>query len=285
MFVFWLIGAIAERHDPRVDGLALSDWLRHLNYEVLSPDTRTNRVWAAESVRKAGSEAVPLLLEYLAMDENSRSYKIKEKIAKVMRIDIMHPIYQRWDAVTAFKILGTNGQAAVPQLILMLEDTNRMEYAAMCLGWVRAPGALMIFTNLLNEADVEKRKTGLYGLGALGEAARPVSPQIIAMAQNETNYITRIVAIEALSEIGPAEQVIPLLTQITKTDTNGTVRLYATRVVGSFYREPEKARTALKAAEQDKDQMVRDGAEIGLKALEEAIATEELRVIWRENYP
>ncbi len=277
---------IEERHNPTVDGMRLSGWLPHLTYEVMSADTRTNRVWAAEVVRKADTNAIPLLLEYLSMDENSRSYQIKKKIAKLARIEISQPSDQRWEAVTAFKILGTNGQAAMPQLKLMLEDTNRMVNAALALGAVRAPDALIIFTNLLSDADIGQRETGLYGLGALQEVARPLLPQLITMAQNEKNFRVKCTVIEALGEIGPAETVFPALTQITQTDTNGIIRFIAAVTMGAFYLEPEKARAALHIAEQDKDQKVREGATIGLKRLEEKIATEELRVIWqRDGYP
>jgi hypothetical protein len=282
--LFFLLKAVQRRHDPMVDGMALSDWLSHLNYQPLSPNTRTNRVWTEEVVRKTGTNAIPLLLEQLSMDEDSRSYQLKEKLAQLAHIEIWPPFHQRWNAVAAFRVLGTNGQAAVPQLKLMLENTNHMDYAAMCLGAVRAPEALMIFTNLLGDADNKKRETGLYGLGALQEIARPLLPQLTTMAKHETNTRVKITIIEVLGQVGSAEAVLPVLTQITQTDTNGVVRFMAAATMGAFYLEPEKARAALQVAGQDKDQRVRDGAAMGMKQLEEKIATEELRKIRRQQY-
>lgn len=282
--VIWLLRVIDEWHDPKVDGMSLSDWLPHLTYETMSPDTRTNRVWAEEVVRKTGTNAIPLLLEHLSRDEGSSSYQLKEKFTKLAHIEISHPYYQRWEAVAAFKVLGTNGQSAAPQLKVMLGNTNQMFNAALALGAIRAPDALMIFTNLLRDADGSKREAGLHGLGALQEAARPLLPQLVTMTQNEINFRDKVTVIEALGEIGPTEVVLPVLTQITQTDTNGITRYIAAVTMGAFYLEPEKARAALHVAEQDKDQRVREGATIGLKRLEEKIATEELRLIWRRQY-
>ena len=112
------------------------------------------------------------------------------------RINGSLPVYEKWDMQeTAARSLGRIGSAAVPELILALQDPNPLlrRQAATVLARIgpEARTAVPALTALLNDPDEQVRKSAAYALGQIGPAAAeavPVLMEVIRAHADEQQY-------------------------------------------------------------------------------------------------
>jgi hypothetical protein len=100
------------------------------------------------------------------------------------RVNGALPVYEKWDMQeTAARSLGRIGPAAVPELILALQDPNPLlrRQAASVLARIGpdAKSAVPALTALLDDPDERVRKTATYALGQIGPAAAEAVPVLM----------------------------------------------------------------------------------------------------------
>ena len=90
----------------------------------------------------------------------------------------------------------------------------------------------------------EKNSAAACGFSALGEAATPAVPDLIALLDHDDSDV-RMLAANSLSLIGSGVwQAVPALIR-RLNDTNVLVRFHATRALGNIGAEPELVMPAL----------------------------------------
>jgi hypothetical protein len=168
--VFWLNAVQSTTAaEPVYDGKALSEWLfaLHVNLsdEEMMAATRQNvdagrlreqkQGQAQEAIRQIGTNGLPTLLDLVNVGEGNRrsvARRVKSKdIQKCLRDS--NPSSReavRGMAVEGFGLLGTNAEAAVPQLNRLLHsDSEGLMEAANILAQM-GPKGFAVLTNAVN---------------------------------------------------------------------------------------------------------------------------------------
>jgi HEAT repeat protein len=197
------------------------------------------RIEAESAVRAIGEPATPHLLALLRARETKLRTWLVRYLQKqsLLNVSTEPAVFLNHRALLGFQILGTNANAAVPELRKMLGQTNRLELACQALdliGTEEAKAALRdAFTN--ESEQVRRQLAGAFGLwlpdsdepsikallavladpnpmyhrsaiqtlGRFGEPAETV-PAVLPFLRSEHGNLTRFAALEALGYIGPA---------------------------------------------------------------------------------
>ncbi len=123
-------------------------------------------------------------------------------------------------AIAAVRTLVSQGEAVVPALIAALENEKAAYWATVALEQMgpRAAEAVPTLSRLVNHSDPEVRLQALMTLAAVGEAARPATPQIIDRLKNDPLNGVRYAAAYALGRIGVDAQAQASLNETARSD-------------------------------------------------------------------
>ena len=135
--------ALRQPTEPVWQGRKLSDWMeRHTPSSSANPPYGSPG-WhlADKAIKEIGTNGIPTLLRMMAATENDLSQKLRQ-IAKKQRF--VHIPYRyspdlNQEAEYAFELLGTNGAAAVTELIKIYganRSPDSQMYAALSLGHI-----------------------------------------------------------------------------------------------------------------------------------------------------
>lgn len=119
LVVLWL-----EVREPAFKGRPLTHWLAELN--TCGALDRTGP--AAEAIRGIGSPGLPLILRRLQPSEGSGARRIAREFAQMLlpsRFGPQDPTLYEGPALFALQQLGSQAGPIVPELVQMLESTNR----------------------------------------------------------------------------------------------------------------------------------------------------------------
>ena len=136
---------------------------------------------------------------------------------------------QKWEIV---KILSKLGDAVVPNLIAILEDSStnldsRWFTARLLSEWPR-PDCILALANLLQKTQEEDLALiASQSLAQLGIPAIAVLNQLLAVPDS------RLLSVRALAQIRRPETITPLLQVVQDTDVS--VRTAAIEALGSFH--------------------------------------------------
>lgn len=191
---------VLHSREPTFQGKSLTFWLEKLS-QSNGPNIDQVEPEAAFAVRQIGAKAVPRLLS-LAAAKDTRTYQFLRKLAEKQSY-IHFPIsseehFEHLNELAAygFYALGTRGEKAAPDLGRLLKDD-----------------------------DAHVRGVAACSLGFMGEAARPIIPELISLLENSNRHPIEVDGVVyALNELGPlASSTIPML-QTLLTNSNSSVR-------------------------------------------------------------
>jgi HEAT repeat protein len=238
VLAFALVGVVgwqvAHPRDPEplYKGKPLSEWLIGVKG---TPDQLQE---ARESVRHAGTNAIPVLLRLLRMRDSALKLKLINLAQRQQLIKIKHTAARDWNevAVYSFGILRTDAQSAVPALV---EIANQ-------------------------NISRDSRNLTIEALRYIGPPAEQAVPALLLWATN-ADWLTRANAIMALGDIhAEPHRVIPVLTNALH-DTNSDVRYCAVTALEQFGQDAELAVVKLL---NDPDYNVRDNATNALRRID-----------------
>jgi len=181
----------AYANEPEYNGKPLSEWL--LKYAAREDSSE-------EAIRQIGTNAIPTLLDLLsATDSNKRRIvsKLKSPAFRQEFSSKQVPAENvRTLAVDAFKLLGTNADPAIPQIVNLLHKDECCQQAAFTLAGI-GPQGFAALTNAANDPDL----MGLVVLAITGMKVSDVQlvTQLLVSALGSTNYIIQGNAAYALA--------------------------------------------------------------------------------------
>jgi len=183
--------------EPTYDGKTLSVWLQAFQHGLNGSPEQDK---ATAAVAHIGTNGIPTLLELLK-DRNSAD--------------------ENTLAMWGFRILGSNGSAATPDLIRIYQErisTNSQYYTARSLGWI-GPAAEAAVPYLLDSVTNPASKypqdfAAVMALGQIHADSETVVPALIRLVHSKNKGVA-IVAVEALGKFGPsARDAIPALLEV-----------------------------------------------------------------------
>ena len=180
----------------------------------------------------------------------------------------------RKEAMTAFTTLGPAAIAALPSLLEhAATDTDasvRMQ-SLQGLAAILAPAsqALPVAIASLDDPDAKVRNAARYLLGTLGKEAHSAAP-LLRETLRRGDELDRILSAWALVHVEPskenAQAAIPLLLTALQ-HPNPRVRVEAAATLGTIGAGSKEVRSALEAAQNDQDPLVKEAVDTALKAV------------------
>jgi hypothetical protein len=167
--------------EPYQGGRSLSAWLADLH------DMRPERSGPARiAVCRIGTNAIPYLLRRLERQEN-RGDALLHKLDVVVNGSHNSPRRveaQRDEAVSAFRLLGTNASTALPELSALLTNRSAMlnENVMTSVGYSLAAidsGASRVLGSALDHGNRNVRLAAMAGLSAIGIHAKDQMRNIV----------------------------------------------------------------------------------------------------------
>ena len=229
-----LVGAVwldlKPETEPSFGGKPLHVWLA-----VYDPKIRFQITWgdlqeANHAIHSMGPAAIPALLKLQSANDPPWKLKLLTLLSKQHYFKIHHVPADDLNslAAKAFTALGTNGQEAVPQLMI-------------------------IYSRNFSEASRESAAISLEGIGPSAEAAVP----LLAGGLTKSTGDMRLILMQALGAIhGDPKNSVPALVS-TLGDPDWIIRHYAALELGRFGKSAAAAVPALIKNLQDTNAIVR----------------------------
>lgn len=182
----------APASEPVYDGKPLSQWLVILRRGYSAEEQHAAAPSPEDAIRQMGTNAIPTLLDILGAEEwNKKRIVSKLKSAEFRTVFTKyHPGAEdiRDIAVDGFKVLGTNAEAAVPQLTKLLHEPETCPDAARVLNMV-GPKGFSALTNAINDEDLVGVVVLAIGQSSSGDPQ--VSTRLLISALKSSNPTTR----------------------------------------------------------------------------------------------
>lgn len=240
-----VVGNYAFRpREPVYQGRQFSEWLDQY-YESRVAQNRANQDQAESALRSIGTNALPPLLRMVAGKDSALKRKLLALLAKqsFVSLRIRDGDYYHSRASFGFAALGPIAKPAVPELILLLSDTDRgvQAAAANALAGI-GPEAEDAVPSLLRCLD--DRNNGILqietmmALGSIHKKPEIVVPVLIEYLdgpRKEWNFMA--FALPALGWYGEeAKAAIPTIKQYLD-DPNGNIKSEANNALWRIDRE------------------------------------------------
>ncbi len=180
----------------------------------------------------------------------------------------------RKEAMTAFTTLGPVAIAALPSLLEHAANDADASVRAQSLhglAEIQAPAAqaLPVAIASLDNPDAKVRNAARYLLGSLGEEAHGTAP-LLRESLRRGDELERVLSAWALVHVAPskenAQAAIPLLLAALQ-HPNSRVRVETAITLGEIGAGSKEVRTALEAAQNDEDPIVKSAVVEALKAV------------------
>jgi hypothetical protein len=226
-----------QAKEPYYKGIPLSDWLL---------DDSGNAGGAPDAIRQIGTNAIPTLLDLLDATPKTIKWVAAKLDSKTMRAHLIDDnddvVFSqiKESVVSAFVILGTNAEPAVPQMVRLLNKDNEdiSLYAAAALAGVGPKGFAALTNALMTAQDPSVRLNIIDGLGANGGNSELVTQIFIDTLKDKSPNVRR----SAAGSLGGRDPdlVIPALMPMLD-DPDLTVRQWAAAALSNY---GSKARSA-----------------------------------------
>lgn len=220
------------------------------------PDAKV-RATAAEALGRIGSDAKPAAPTLLKLLKDSDTAVRQQAIFALGRVELddVEPVVAAFVAILKNETNRDLRLETVVALGLIVPKT--VEVAAAVAG-------------TLGDKDAETRKQACLTIAKLGFSARKTEPAIRAVMTQDGDKEVRAVAVRALTAVygSDASEVIPVLTDRLKADSDFEVRVAIAEELGSFGSAGKKAVPALRAAMKDPQIKVREAATMAIRQIE-----------------
>src|SRR5438105_1585025 len=233
-----LLGGLAwvvlRSHEQIYQGKPLSRWLLEA-YDASHQSGESSEPKIEGDLRTLGTKALPTLID-MASTRNSGVTLIVGEMAEAKEFAFLHLPRQSTKhetAAWALKILGPQAGPAVPALISLLNDRNLevRKTAAQCLAGIGAVGqqaapALIaaLSRTSTNREQLALRAVAIHALGEMGPAARSAIPQLAAI----TNDLEAEFALLRIK----GESLVPFIEQLTNISHPGKWHQRASLISG-----------------------------------------------------
>jgi hypothetical protein len=204
--------------DPIYEGKPLSYWFSTYKIAVSIPPPT---VKADSAVRHAGTNAIPLLLQYLSAHDSVFKLKMMNWVAKqrIIRFPLDYAENRRFQAESGFQALGSEGSSAVPELIRIHEMTSSQDCRYIIIetfGWIGsgAEEAVPLVFQAATNSDPIFRLLAIRTLGQMH--VQPVkSVSVLTGALKDPSPWLRLTAVKGLENFGPqAKEAVPDLMKL-----------------------------------------------------------------------
>jgi HEAT repeat protein len=185
----WLI---LHPHEPVYKAHSLTFWLKQARQNNwLDPE-------AEKAIRAMGTNALPTLMEMVKV----RNSPLRADLIKMSTNQhlVSIPILPQHDihlmAIYGFRQLGATAKAAVPRLVILINDKDPevRDCAAICLGRIgpsardAVPGLVKYLsealrTNTGTVQDTYEMESAAFALGEIGGPSRPAIPELTALSK------------------------------------------------------------------------------------------------------
>ncbi|HEX5219193.1 MAG TPA: HEAT repeat domain-containing protein [Verrucomicrobiae bacterium] len=147
-------------NEPQYQGRYLSEWLS--DPRVFFPDVEFVDEAGKEAVLAIGTNGLPYYLNWLCYEPSETRMTLREKLPQWIK---RHHAVSNWLSDPAgwragygyrgFEILGTNGVSAIPELTVMLNQTNKPYLSARALGVLSkiGPQAIPVLKSALDNTN------------------------------------------------------------------------------------------------------------------------------------
>ena len=263
----------SRRGEPRYNGRSLSEWIERRCDQggFSSPEN----LKAQAAVRTIGANAIPCYVRWIAQKPRSSSLvKVAPMLAEFTE-EFHLGRSVRWDecpneeGLEGIRMLGADAAAAIPELTVLMNDTNRpwaCEYAIWALGGIGEKALPSLQGGLRDwplDLTVAKTIVGMSGIGTNANCAIPVlikyatkgdisavqelgKPVLDAnltvpvLVNCMTNPLLRSLVVSAFCRMGTnASAAFPALLDAL-SDTNAYVVSCATFALGKQKFDPDK---------------------------------------------
>jgi hypothetical protein len=195
--------------EPEYHGKKLSKWVLALD-DPRPSDEAADPAGASEAIRALGTNAIPLLVKWIAYDPSD--YRVNfSKLLAGLRFDPRQRSLRRLEgrtanSVTAFRCLGSVGVPAIPQLYFIMINgpsisaTTRARDSLAFIGEPAVPFLLTALTN--NQYQLRSQIPGTFAfMGMQGIDVRPAIPILISLLK-DADQLTSESCAGALAQLG-----------------------------------------------------------------------------------
>jgi len=212
--------------------------------------------WAMVTLDPQNAENVRLAMPYLLLATSSDMPLVRKEV------------------MTAFTTLGPAAIAALPSMLEHAAndaDASVRRQSLHGLAEIQAPPsqALPVAIASLNDPDANVRNAARYLLGSLGEEAHGTAP-ILRESLRRGDELERVLSAWALVHVAPSKEntqaAIPLLL-LALQHPNPRVRVETAITLGEIGAGSKEVRSALEAAQQDEDPLVKEAVAKALKTV------------------
>jgi len=232
-----IVVVVRPDREPSYGGRNLSQWVARIDGTAKSDTTKE----AAEAIRHIGTNALPYLLKWIQYERPPWKNALHRITGgRLERYDFLldHKNEIRAEhAMKAFRVLGPQACGAIPELLRLMNDSNR--------SWSAGRATFTIV--------------------GMGTNARPVLPTLIAMLTNDSLARRTMYALGEL-KLEP-QLVVPALTNCLLR-SNATIRFYAAHALCQFGGDARSAVPALVRALNDSNGRVQHWASNALVAID-----------------
>ncbi len=220
--------AYASAREPVLEGRALSSWLDHHVASTAANPPYNSPGWkkADEALRQVGTNAIPTLLKMVRAKEKPHFFiKLFETARRRgwTQKNYRYASALHEEAEYAFRMLGTNGSGAVPELIRIYEQNispASQRCAALSLADIGPPAqiAVPVFIRDFTHTNSEVRFYAVSAVYYIGGEPKVIIPAMVN-ALKDTNINVRWNALLALSNFGSrARSVVPEIVKMLSDD-------------------------------------------------------------------
>lgn len=277
------IGVVAfwpGEKEPEYDGMRLSEWL----------EVQGNRpTEASDAIRAMGTNALPALVnlaEYQVPPWRNRLGRLYFKVPRFIYSDSLANFLQSrkaqmrsFNSVFAFRVLGTNASAAIPELSRFVMDARNGDRrnAALALAYIGGRDALPPLLAALEDKTVPDIRRALIAgaiphLNYRGPELTNAVPVLMACLCESNQFVPSLAATALGTFLLQPEQCVPALTRAVSS-SDYRVRRNAIRSLGEFGAEATNAINAISNALNDPERAVRTEATNALQKIAPEVLT------------
>jgi HEAT repeat protein len=281
------IGVVAfwpGEREPEYNGKRLSEWLAIQNDR---PEE------ASDAIRAIGTNALPVLVSWTEFHVPAWRYRLARPFSNfpgfIYRDSLVNFLVsgkaqvRSFNSVFAFRVLGTNASAVIPELSRFVMDARNRErqVAAHALAYIGGREALPPLLAALKDKTVpDLQRAGIAGaipyLNYRGPELTNAVPVMIACLCESNQFVPSLAASALGTFLVQPEQCVPALTKAVESP-DYRVRRNAIRALGNFGSVDTNAISAVSKALDDSHREIRKEATNALQKIAPEMLTNEAK--------